>query len=487
MRRSRTVGLAIGILVVLYIPAVTIWAVLGQHQAAPSRPADGRGTTAASGRLSTTAAIPHGTRQVLHVPLPGSTTTRDVLVYRPAVPDSAELPVLYFLHGYPGSASDVFDAGLPRLIDRLVAEGYPPFVLAAPDGDGLSHRDTEWANAVDGTDQFETFVTGNVIRAVEGSHLRDRTRRAIAGFSMGGYGAVNLALRHPDLYGQVVPIAGYFHVDDPSGVFAHQLAAIDANTPELHLTDARRERILVVDGDEGSDRVVSGESRLFYEQLVTAHVPASYEQLTGGHSWTFVAGAFPDVVRFLEADWSTLQPPVPAVPAMNRVEATGQWQGGLAGANVEVSLVSARDPRAARLEHLRVALGAAPVSYVVLTLSNPAKESAPVSLFKASFVSARGTTVDANPAPSVLDEWLAEATGPGRRARSSNRAPGDRRAPDASVIADAQRLAGALAGQTTVAPGETKTTVLVTTAVVRTVASVFVGDSFAVGTLDPAG
>src|SRR6185312_14893020 len=291
MRRSRTVGLAIGILVVLYIPAVTIWAVLGQHQA-PSRPADGRGTTAASGRLSTTAAIPHGTRQVLHVPLPGSTTTRDVLVYRPAVPDSAELPVLYFLHGYPGSASDVFDAGLPRLIDRLVAEGYPPFVLAAPDGDGLSHRDTEWANAVDGTDQFETFVTGNVIRAVEGSHLRDRTRRAIVGFSMGGYGAVNLALRHPDLYGQVVPIAGYFHVDDPSGVFAHELAAIDANTPELHLTDARRERILVVDGDEGSDRVVSGESRLFYEQLVTAHVPASYEQLTGGHSWTFVAGAF---------------------------------------------------------------------------------------------------------------------------------------------------------------------------------------------------
>ena len=139
-------------------------------------------------------------------------------------------------------------------------------------------------------------------------------------------------------------------------MFAHQLAAINANTPELHLTDTRRERILVVDGDRRSDRVVSGESRLFYEQLVTAHVPASYEQLTGGHSWTFVADAFPDVVRFLEADWSTLQPPVPEVPAMNRVEATGQWQGGLAGANVEVSLVSASDPRAARLEHLRVAL-----------------------------------------------------------------------------------------------------------------------------------
>jgi hypothetical protein len=54
------------------------------------------------------------------------------------------------------------------------------------------------------------------------------------------------------------------------------------------------------------------------------------------------------------------------------------------------------------------------------------------------------------------------------------------------VIADAHRLESALGSQTTVAPGETKTTVLVTTAVVRTVTSVFVGDSFAVGTLDPA-
>ena len=217
MRRSSTVALAIGILVVLYIPAVTIWALLEQDSSAAPRPAEGHGATATTGRPSSAVPALHGRRQVLHVALPGSTTTRDVVVYRPAVPDSAELPVLYFLHGYPGSASDAFDAGLPRLIDRLVAEGYPPFVLAAPDGNGMSHRDTEWANAVDGTDQFETFVTGNVIRAVEGTHLRDRTRRAIAGFSMGGYGAVNLALRHPDLYGQVVPIAGYFHVDDPSG------------------------------------------------------------------------------------------------------------------------------------------------------------------------------------------------------------------------------------------------------------------------------
>jgi S-formylglutathione hydrolase FrmB len=422
---------------------------------------------------------------VLHVAVPESDNTREVLVYRPAVADSANLPVLYFLHGFPGSASDPFDAGVPQLIDHLIAAGYPPFVLAVPDGNGVSHRDTEWANAVDGTDQFETFVTQNVITAVEGANRRDRSRRAIAGFSMGGYGAVNLALRHPDLYGQVVPIAGYFHVDDTSGVFGNQLATIDANTPELHLADARRERILVVDGDQGRDRVVKGESHLFYEQLVAAHVPASYEQLAGDHSWAFVAAAFPDVARFLEADWSTLQPPVPEASAGEGSEATGRWQGDLSGAQTQVSLISAHDPRAARLEVVRAALGAAPVSYVVVTLSNPASASAPVSLFKASLVDTAGTTVDANPAPSVLAEWLTEATRP-RRGRSPA-VPGNaagRRTPNASLISEVQELERSLRGQTVVAPGQTKTTVLVTTAVVRDVALVFVGDSFAVGTLD---
>jgi hypothetical protein len=296
---------------------------------------------------------------------------------------------------------------------------------------------------------------------------------------------VNLALRHPDLYGQVVPIAGYFHVDDTSGVFGNQLATIDANTPELHLADARRERILVVDGDQGRDRVVKGESHLFYEQLVAAHVPASYEQLAGDHSWAFVAAAFPDVARFLEADWSTLQPPVPEASAGEGSEATGRWQGDLSGAQTQVSLISAHDPRAARLEVVRAALGAAPVSYVVVTLSNPASASAPVSLFKASLVDTAGTTVDANPAPSVLAEWLTEATRP-RRGRSPA-VPGNaagRRTPNASLISEVQELERSLRGQTVVAPGQTKTTVLVTTAVVRDVALVFVGDSFAVGTLD---
>lgn len=463
-------------LAVASIPIVALWALLDQ----PGSP-----VTARAGAAGVAARVPAsvaGIHQVLHVAVPGTHSTRVVNVYRPPVPDSANLPVLYLLHGSPGSASDPAHAGIPALIDHLLADGYPPFVLAVPDGNGSKRRDTEWANAVDGSDQFETFVTQGVVNAVEGSNRRDRTRRAIAGFSMGGYGAVNLALHHPDLYGQVVPIAGYFHVDDTSGVFGHQLEAIDANTPELHLADARGQRMLVVDGDQGRDRVVSGESRLFYQQLLAARIPASYEQLVGDHSWKFVAAAFPDVVRFLDAEWSALQPPVPAVVSA-APSATARWQGALSGAHVQVDLLGSHDPRTAPFERLRDALHAAPVSYVALTLSNPAGAAKPVALFRASLVDRGGTTIDANPARPVLQEWLDQSVRQFRRGPPAPPTIGSR-SPSSRVISEVQQVERTLPAEADVPPGRSATVLLVTTGVVRHVSMVFVGDSYAEGTLE---
>jgi predicted esterase len=196
------------------------------------------------------------------------------------------------VNGTPGHAKDVFDAGLPQLMDSFFAAGNPPFVLVAPDGTGAHHDDTEWANAVDGTDQMETFVTANVIKAVEGTLLRDRSRRAIAGFSMGGYGAANLGLRHPELYDAIVPMAGYFHVDDPAGMFGNKLLALVANTPELNLTATRDHRVLIVDGDAEDDRVVKGESQAAATTMLANGVPVWFEMTSGSHSWQFVAAAF---------------------------------------------------------------------------------------------------------------------------------------------------------------------------------------------------
>jgi len=237
----------------------------------------------------------------LHAP---TGEARAAWIYRPGVPDSSRLPVVYFLHGVPGKPSDAFRAGLADSLRRYFAAGGRPFVAAVPDGNGGHHSDTEWADARDGSDRVETFVTQTVIRAVEGRHPRDARHRAIAGFSMGGYGAMNLALRHPDLFGQVVSIAGYFHVDDPDGMFGGDAPTVHANSPDRHLRSARSLRILLMDADHDAQPVVRGESQRFYRLLRSAGIRATLEIAPGTHNWAYAAAQFGAMERFLNAGWA---------------------------------------------------------------------------------------------------------------------------------------------------------------------------------------
>jgi hypothetical protein len=72
----------------------------------------------------------------LQVRGPADTASHPVWVWRPPGRDSATIPVLYFLHGYPGSAADPFGAGVADVLNHLLDRGYPPFVFASVDGNG---------------------------------------------------------------------------------------------------------------------------------------------------------------------------------------------------------------------------------------------------------------------------------------------------------------------------------------------------------------
>jgi S-formylglutathione hydrolase FrmB len=239
-------------------------------------------------------------------PEPG-TPPRQVWVWRPQVSDTRSLPVLYFLHGVPGGPGDPFrSGGLGAALDRYLGQGGIPFVVASPDGNSTARADTEWADSADGRSELETFVVRDVIPAVEGRHRRNRAHRAIAGFSMGGYGAANIALRHPDLFAQTVPIAGYFHVDDPSGVFGDNAALRAANSPDAHVGAARNLRIFLLDDDQEDEPAVQGEALRFKGLLDAAHVPAELRIDHGSHDWDYVATQYPEIFSFLESYWSTL-------------------------------------------------------------------------------------------------------------------------------------------------------------------------------------
>ena len=249
--------------------------------------------------------VRRGGASVVRLAVPAPSNPRaGALVVRPPGPDAADLPVVYLLHGYPDSPLSALDAGLACSV--LGRDGsWPPFVLVVPDGTGWHRGDHEWADAADGTDQIETWLTGAVVRAVEGSHRRPPALRTLAGFSMGAYGALDVGLHHQREFRSLVGVSGYYHVDDPEGVFAGDPALIARNTPE----DARVVpgitpplSVSLVQGDDEED-LVDGQSTHMAAALRRQGVDVVAREVHGEHDWRFVAQQWPWLVARAAQTW----------------------------------------------------------------------------------------------------------------------------------------------------------------------------------------
>lgn len=276
----------------------------------------------AAGARADTQPIRPGAVTVLHVPSADSDlSTRDVYVYRPAAPRGAVLPVLYMLHGYPGHPPALARWMAP-VLDRLFEHGAAPFVVAIPDGNGRAHPDTEWADSVNGRTLVESSLLRKVLPAVEGPTPLPSGMRAIGGFSMGGYGAANLGLRHPGVFGQIVSISGYYHPDDLSGMFAGRPAVLAANTPDDMVRAAAGRRIQLFESISESDPLIKHQAADFAGRLRACHCVSALDlrMVRGDHNVDFVAASTPAIAAFLDGGWSSAQwrYRAPAGPAAHR-------------------------------------------------------------------------------------------------------------------------------------------------------------------------
>lgn len=131
-----------------------------------------------------------------------SETLGEAYPYTIYLPDGYEdgaliYPVLYLLHGNGGDENSwIVDGRVQPTADRLIEEGMiPPTVIVMP-GQGT----TWW---VDGNETAgETALIEDLVPHIEETYrvLDEREGRVVAGLSAGGYGTVNLALRHPDMF-----------------------------------------------------------------------------------------------------------------------------------------------------------------------------------------------------------------------------------------------------------------------------------------------
>ncbi|KIH99363.1 esterase [Streptomonospora alba] len=250
-----------------------------------------------------------GSNEIVEVPDKGAPDgKRPIWVRRPPGPDSADMPVLYLLHGSTTTHLDVRDAGVGEALDEQMCRTGVEFVVAAPFGQEVGGSDTEWGDAADGDFEIETFVTDKAVDAVEGEHTRPRELRAIGGFSMGGYGAAALSLRHPGTYSQAVSWAGYFKVDDPSDTFGDNP---DAHAPDQLLGDksVRDIRFMLVEGEDDHTPLqtgsINGEAERFEKLLRKRDMTVETMHPEGGHKWDTWVPTFPESVDFLVEGWTS--------------------------------------------------------------------------------------------------------------------------------------------------------------------------------------
>ena len=139
--------------------------------------------------------------------LEGDSPDREATVYLPsgyAANQTRRYPVVYLLHGY-GGRDDTFTARLANLQesgDRLAAaQGFSSAIVVTPNAYTL-HKGSMYSNSPT-TGDWERFIAEDLVAYMDGHYrtLPDRMSRGLAGHSMGGYGALRIGMKRPDVFG----------------------------------------------------------------------------------------------------------------------------------------------------------------------------------------------------------------------------------------------------------------------------------------------
>lgn len=178
--------------------------------------------------------------------------------YRVLLPEGYEgsgqrYRALYLLHGLTGDYMDWSTRTDLATIARTV-----PLVIVMPDGENAWYT-----NAADKGPRFEDYIADDLVKDVESKYrvIQARYGRAIAGLSMGGYGALKIGLKRPGTFAA-------------AGGFSSALAVTD---PKFDDSLTRfKEQLYAIYGPAGSETRTANDVLLIVEKAVPGRAPAVY-------------------------------------------------------------------------------------------------------------------------------------------------------------------------------------------------------------------
>jgi len=242
---------------------------------------------------------------------------------------SKTYPVVYFLHGLNNDHTswtvDRYGNLQNKVEEMILARKIPEIIMVHPKGDN-----SFYCNYADGTKLYEDFIVQELPHFIEANYraMKDRSHRAIGGTSMGGFGALKIAMRFPDRYSATAghsPIIflGKNPLDVPEEMKASGVVQFvggilrplfgdpldqglwDKNNPLLLARSGKLGNLKIhfdygtADRYNQTIRLAEGVKALD-QALTEAKVPHSFKEYPGEpHGWALVAAHIEESLEFL--------------------------------------------------------------------------------------------------------------------------------------------------------------------------------------------
>ena len=218
-------------------------------------------------------------------------------------------PVLYLLHGLTGH----YDNWTKRTKLAEYAAAYS-MIIVTPEGNNGWYTDS----ATVLTDKYESYIVNELIPDVQQRFRANPARegRAIAGLSMGGYGALKFAVKHPGLFVFAGSMSGALGAaswteEDMGGrqaIWQSLLlvygppdsptrTANDLNKLFGELTPQRIAALPFIYLDCGTEDILLATNRSFDEILLKQKIPHEYRELPGKHNWEYWDAQVQEVLK----------------------------------------------------------------------------------------------------------------------------------------------------------------------------------------------
>ncbi|MFT4202948.1 MAG: alpha/beta hydrolase family protein [Chitinophagaceae bacterium] len=217
--------------------------------------------------------------------------------------NNKRFPVVYLLHGY----GDNYAGWLRHTAHTGEQADATGAIIVCPDGNiGSWYFDSP----VDTTYKYETYVATEVPHYIDAHYrtVNKRSGRAIGGLSMGGHGALFLAIRHLDTFGAAVSMSGgvdftpfpqNWDIAKRLGNYEDNKERWEANTAYTLVNNLENGQ-LAISFECGVNDFFIGVNRRLHQRLVDLKIDHDYTERPGEHNWVYWDNAIQFQMLFLK-------------------------------------------------------------------------------------------------------------------------------------------------------------------------------------------